>query len=343
MAAEDVVPVPLNALFRRVFSEEPRATRRLKGDGSVRELYRMAAASSTVVGVWNPHHPQENTAFLSFTRLFRRHGLPVPAVRADDPGSGAYLEQDLGDMTLLAWLDQLGSRRWGEEALAVYRQVVSFLPFFQVVAGTTADWSVCYQGEEFDGPAMMRDLRYFEREFLEPMCAEHADLSADFERFVESLAHWPRDCFMYRDFQARNVMLAGSEPWFLDYQSGRRGPLPYDIASLLFDSAVCMPEEVRKHLLEVYLRGLGRFYPVDRDRFLIAFPGFCLLRILQALGAYGFLSRHRSKRHFLARVPTALSNLRWLRQHWPDQLPRLRSLWDTVAMLQDRPDLWSLR
>jgi aminoglycoside/choline kinase family phosphotransferase len=144
---------------------------------------------------------------------------------------------------------------------------------------------------------------------------------------------------MYRDFQARNVMLVCGDPWFLDYQSGRRGPLPYDVASLLFDGAARMPPEVREILLDDYLQRLKKRRSFDLDSFLATFPGFALLRILQALGAYGYLSRRRSKRHYLARIPAALRNLEWLARQWPADLPELSRLWRTVEELQQQAHL----
>jgi aminoglycoside/choline kinase family phosphotransferase len=317
----------------------PSAVQLLKGDGSQRELYRMHGAGTTVIAVWNPHGPAENSAFVGLTGHFRRHGLPVPAIVAAALDAGAYLEEDLGDLTLLLWLEGQRDDRWSEATLEMYRKVVQYLPRFQAMAGASVDYDLCYQGKDFDAEAMLGDLRYFEQEFLDPFAKGHPDVHHDFTELATCLDLYPRDSFMYRDFQARNVMLVAGEPWFLDYQSGRRGPAPYDVASLLFDGAVEMPETTRQALLDVYLDAMEEAHPLDRGAFLAAFPGFALLRILQALGAYGFLSRHRSKRHFLRRVPAALRNLDWLARHWSARLPGLVSLWRAIEELQQQPHL----
>ncbi len=315
---------------------------RLKGDGSQRELYRLHGAGTTVVAAWNPNATAENAAFVGFSYHFRRHGLPVPAIVAKALDAGTYLEQDLGDVTLLSWLGAQGDTHWREGAPNVYRKVIQFLPRFQVVAGASLNYALCYQGREFDATAMLGDLLYFEREFLEPFGPGHPSLRQDFADLADYLDRYPRDCFMYRDFQARNVMLVAGEPWFLDYQSGRRGAAPYDVASLLFDGAVGMPEGTREALVEAYVSAMRKVYPLDMEAFRRAFPGFAVLRILQALGAYGFLSRHRLKRHFLSRVPAAFRNLEWLARHWPPQLPKLRSLWRAIEQLRQQPHLCHL-
>ena len=336
-----MLPLPLRALFVNAVGEEPDAIEKLKGDASRRELYRLGSGSATLIGVWNPHGAPENAAFLGFSRGLRRHGLPVPSIRAMGHGGAAYLEQDLGDVTLLSWIDDHGDDRWTRETIGMYQQVLEYLTLFQTVPGGV-DYSLCYQGQEFDEGAMMRDLRYFEREFLEPFLPQHLDLTEDFAQLTSALGRCSRDGFMYRDFQARNVMLVGEAPWFLDYQSGRRGPLPYDVASLLFDGAVSIPAEVRGILLAAYLEKLKRRRPFDRQAFLTTFPGFALLRILQALGAYGFLSRQRARRHYLARVPTALRNLEWLGRRWPADLPKLPGVWRTVGEFQQQAHLHHL-
>ncbi len=121
-----------------------------------------------------------------------------------------------------------------------------------------------------------------------------------------------RSYFLYRDFQSRNIMLREGRPYFLDYQGGRRGALQYDIASLLFDGKADLPPELRQHLLEHYLDSLAGFIELDREAFLQHYYAYVYVRIMQALGAYGFRGFYERKPHFLQSVPYALKNLRWL-------------------------------
>ena len=137
-------------------------------------------------------------------------------------------------------------------------------------------------------------------------------LENDFSRLTKFLLTANHDYFLYRDFQSRNVMLRDGQPFFLDYQGGRKGALQYDIASLLYDGKADLPPELRQELLDHYLDCLAGFIPVDRDAFMEHYYAYVYVRILQALGAYGFRGFYERKAHFLQSVPYALKNLRWL-------------------------------
>jgi hypothetical protein len=151
------------------------------------------------------------------------------------------------------------------------------------------------------------------------------DLEVDFGRLTRFLLSAPRDYFLYRDFQSRNVMLREGKPFFLDYQGGRKGALHYDIASLLYDAKADLPPALRHSLLEHYLARLADFAPLGRDEFMHHYYAFVYIRIMQALGAYGFRGFYERKPHFLQSVPFALKNLRWLLEHTelPLALPTL--------------------
>src|SRR5205807_2191730 len=131
--------------------------------------------------------------------------------------------------------------------------------------------------------------------------------------------------FLYRDFQSRNVMLNRGNPYFVDYQGGRKGALQYDIASMLFDAKADLPPELRQHLLDRYLKALSGYTLVTRDEFMRYYYAYVYVRIMQALGAYGFRGFYERRAHFLQSVPYALKNLRWLAHNAevPIELPTL--------------------
>src|SRR4029077_20378016 len=135
-------------------------------------------------------------------------------------------------------------------------------------------------------------------------------LEDDFGRLTEFLLSARRDYFLYRDFQSRNVMLHDGQPFFLDYQGGRKGALQYDIASLLYDAKADLPPELRQQLLDYYLERLAEFIDVKREVFMEHYYAYAYVRILQALGAYGFRGFYERKPHFLQSVPYALKNVR---------------------------------
>jgi aminoglycoside/choline kinase family phosphotransferase len=274
-------------------------------------------------------------AFLEFSRHFRRHGLPVPEIYAEDLDHGAYLEEDLGGTTLFEFLS---TNRVGEsiapQAEEAYRKVVAVLPRFQIEAGRDLNYEVCYPRDSFDRQSIAWDLNYFKYYFLRlaGIPFNEQALEDDFDRLTNFLLSADRNYFMYRDFQSRNIMLRDGEPFFLDYQGGRKGALQYDIASLLYDAKADLPPALRQQLLDLYIDTLGDFIKVDREAFLQHYYAYVYVRILQALGAYGFRGFYERKAHFLQSVPYALKNLRWLSHNvkLPIALPTLMEAFNSM-------------
>src|SRR5258706_2111708 len=306
----------LKTLFERHFHAPAERVQPLQGQlgGSGRKIIRLANKDASAIGILYDVR-EENVAFVEFSKHFRRHGLPVPEIYGEALGDGAYLEEDLGDTTLFEFLSK---NRWGEsinaQAVDAYRKVVAMLPRFQVEAGRDLNYKVCYPRGSFDRQSISWDLNYFKYYFLRlaGIAFNEQALENDFGRLTKFLLSAPRDYFLYRDFQSRNVMLRDGEPFFLDYQGGRKGALQYDIASLLYDAKADLPPELRQQLLDHYLDALSGFVALDRDAFLQHYYAYVYIRIIQALGAYGFRGSYERKAHFLQSVPYALKNLRWL-------------------------------
>src|SRR5258706_5537365 len=306
----------LRKLFERHFHSPPDRVLPLQGElgGSGRKIIRLANDKASAIGILYGVR-EENAAFLSFSKHFRKHGLPVPEIYGEDLDHGAYLEQDLGDTTLFEFLSKNRTGdNIGPQALEAYRKVVAVLPRFQVEAGRDLNYKVCYPRDSFDRQSITWDLNYFKYYFLRlaGIAFNEQALENDFGRLTKFLLSAPRDYFLYRDFQSRNVMLRDGEPFFLDYQGGRKGALQYDIASLLYDAKADLPPELRQQLLDHYLDALSGFIALDREAFLQHYYAYVYIRIMQALGAYGFRGFYERKAHFLQSVPYALNNLRWL-------------------------------
>jgi aminoglycoside/choline kinase family phosphotransferase len=319
----------LKQLFEQRFHIPAENVHPLQGQlgGSGRAIVRLAGQGLSAIGILYSVR-EENVAFLEFSRHFRRHGLPVPEIYAEDLSQGAYLEEDLGDTTLF---EHLSANRTGAsiapEAIEAYRKVVAVLPRFQVEAGRDLNYKVCYPRSSFDRQSIAWDLNYFKYYFLRLSGVPFNEqaLEHDFARLTKFLLGASHDYFLYRDFQSRNIMLRGGEPFFLDYQGGRKGALQYDIASLLYDGKADLPPELRQELLDHYLDCLSGFVTLDRAAFMEHYYAYVYVRILQALGAYGFRGFYERKAHFLQSVPFALKNLRWLAHNvkLPIALPAL--------------------
>jgi aminoglycoside/choline kinase family phosphotransferase len=331
----------LKTLFEQHFGAPPVTVQAVRSDlgGSGRKIIRLSNERASAIGILHDVR-EENVAFLEFSRHFRRHGLPVPEIYAEDLSQGAYLQEDLGDTTLYEFLT---SRREGEnipqDVVNAYRRVVGTLPCFQVTAGRDLNYRHAYPCARFDERSIGWDLNYFKYYFLRlaGIPFNESDLEKDFARLTKFLLTADRDYFLYRDFQSRNIMLRDGLPYFIDYQGGRRGALHYDIASLLYDAKADLPQALRQELLDRYIERLGSLIPITHDAFMRHYYGYVYIRIMQALGAYGFRGIHERKPHFLQSVPYALRNIRWLLHNaeLPIVLPALTATFQNM-LAQDK-------
>jgi aminoglycoside/choline kinase family phosphotransferase len=326
----------LQKLFEQHFRTPAARIQPLQGQlgGSGRNIIRLTGDKISSIGIlYNVR--EENAAFLEFSRHFRRHGLPVPEIYGEDLNHGAYLEEDLGDTTLFEFLSK---HRTGEniapDVVEAYRKVVAVLPRFQIEAGRDLNYKVCYPRGSFDRQSIAWDLNYFKYYFLRlaGIPFNEQALEDDFDCLTNFLLSANCDYFLYRDFQSRNVMVREGRPFFLDYQGGRKGALHYDIASLLYDAKADLPPELRQQLLDLYIDKLGGFVETSSEAFLHHYYGYVYVRILQALGAYGFRGFYERKAHFLQSVPYAMKNLRWLLHNvrLPVALPTLMEAFNSM-------------
>lgn len=306
----------LEKLFEQHFHAPAERVQQVQGElgGSGRKIIRLSAKGRSAIGILYGVRG-ENVAFLEFSRHFRKHGLPVPEIYGEDLDHDAYLEQDLGDISLF---DLLRNNRKGEtiapQVVEAYRKVIATLPRFQVEAARDLNYKVCYPRGSFDRQSISWDLNYFKYYFLRLAGIPFSEqsLEDDFNRLTKFLLSAGRDYFLYRDFQSRNVMLRNGNPYFLDYQGGRKGALQYDVASLLYDAKADLPPELRQQLLDHYLETLQAYVDLKAEQFMQHFYAYVYIRIMQALGAYGFRGFYERKVHFLQSVPYALKNVRWL-------------------------------
>ena len=304
----------LKELFGRYSGADAQSVTRLTAAGSNRVYYRLGTPDGkTVVGVEGTN-PDENRAFLVIGRHLRAAGLPVPEILAVSDSGMCYLLQDLGDESLFGLMES--AREGGSYSpsqTALLEKVMRLLPDLQFKGGDGLDYSVCFPCESFDRRSIFWDLNYFKYSFLKATGLEfhEARLEDDFEKLATVLlADSPYNTFMYRDFQARNVMVLDGEPWFIDFQGGRRGPVEYDVASFLWQARAAYPASLREHLIDTYIESLGRYRKVDAATFRKGLMHFVLFRTLQVLGAYGFRGYFERKQHFIESIPQAIGNLK---------------------------------
>lgn len=342
------VAADLRPLFEKHFQEPPERIEPLEQElgASPRKLFRLSARDRTAIGVFYDVRA-ENVAFIEFSKHFRRHGLPVPEIYGANLERNVYLEEDLGDTTLYQLLtaNRHGGRP-SRETMQAYREVVALLPRFQVEAGRDLDYGVCTPRSRFDRQSILWDLNYFKYCFLKlaGIPFDEQGLEEDFQRLALFLVDADAGYFLYRDFQARNVMMREDRPFFVDYQGGRRGALQYDIASLLYDAKADLPADVREELLESYLEALSRFIELDRTAFMRHYEGFVWIRIMQALGAYGFRGLYEGKGYFVESIPYAVRNIAGLLAdtRLPIELPALMATFRSMVESEELKTLPAL-
>ena len=355
----------LSVLFQSCFGCRPASIDEIPACGSYRRYYRLRASEKavgapcagpaatvppTVIGAWNADK-KENAAFVSFARSFRQQGLPVPEIFAVDEVSDIYLQEDLGseslyDLVARQWLpmleaadkESLPAPAFPEALKDVYRQVLSSLIDLQIAGKDCIDYAKCTPCPAFHRDAIHWDLNYFKYFFLRLLRVpfDEQALEDDFRAFSAYLLETPCEYFLYRDFQSANIMLKDGQPYFIDFQGGRRGALQYDPASLLFDAKTRLPREVRTELTAFYVDRLAARIPLDKEAFEARYQGYTLCRLLQALAAFGLRGVVEHKPGFRESIPPALAMIRDLLDDWqiPIDLPELKACLERMQSVE---------
>lgn len=290
---------------------------------SSRKYFRIFHGDRTFIGTYSPD-TRETTAFVTFARHFKGQGLNVPEVHTVSDDLLYYIQEDLGDVTLHDLLMKVKQDGMLADAKDYYLKTIDHLIKLQRDGHTGADYSVCVPRPVFDRQSILWDLNHFKYYFLKTsgLPFDEQELEDDFAELADSIAAIPNDCFMFRDFQSRNIMLREDELYFIDFQGGRKGPPQYDLASLVFEARVDMDVELRKELVKYYLDSIGLENKSDRDQFRKNFYRVAIIRILQALGAYGLRGSIEKNVIFMQSIPIGLKNLHCvLRNAGPDDLP----------------------
>lgn len=310
-------------LYRERFSAEPESCVPIAGSASNRRYYRLSGTGNSCIGVVGTDI-RENEAFLKIADHFRAKGINVPEVYAVSEDRMAYIQEDLGRVVLFDMLGQ--ARKTGEDmdrVDALLCKTMSILPKIQYEGADGLDFSVCYPQPSFDRRMVMFDLNYFKYCFLKPSGVEFDEvaLQDEFEEFADHLLEEDTDTFLYRDFNARNIMVCGNDPYFVDFQGGRRGPVYYDVASFVWHARAGYPEASKQMMLDSYLDALTAYRTVERAAFVERLDLFILFRLLQVLGAYGFRGLVEHKANFVTSIPAAISELRGMLERFSARYP----------------------
>lgn len=332
----------LSQIFEKATSQKVENEVQMTVSGSNRKYYRLTNGSETMVGVVGTS-AEENIAFIEMSKHFTSKGLPVPKFIGASDDNLLYLQEDLGDTLLFDYIKKgRQTRLFGSGEKNMLHKTIELLPKFQVIGAQGFDFSVCYPQPEFNKRSVLWDLNYFKYCFLKPVGLDFQEnrLEDDFDTLADSLLAVSSETFMYRDFQSRNVMIKDENPYFIDYQGGRKGPVHYDVASFLWQAKAQYGSELRDDLLNTYLKSLKKYMDFEEAEFRATLDLFILFRLLQVLGAYGFRGYFEKKPHFLQSIPYAMENLRELMLHADfTTFPYLRQVLNEMLDLKQFKDV----
>ena len=329
------------AELTRSIGESPNEILPIAESGSARKYFRIVTDNSSLIGTFSSNI-EENEAFLCFSKHFHDLGLNVPEVFAVNAERTCYLQSDFGDDNLFAHVQKAliansGPSTGSGTLITLYKKALSHLVKLQVLGHQGLDYSKAYPTERFDRQAIIDDLNYFKYYFVKPheeIDFNETRLGKDFEAFADFVSQAPCDFFMYRDFQSRNIMVKDGELYFIDFQGGRKGPLNYDVVSLLYQVKAQIPQAIRDELVNYYKAELSQYMSPEAVKFDTYQPYFVYLRLMQVLGAYGFRGLIQKKSHFIESIPYALKELKvWNETHPINQYPELQSIISQLSTL----------
>ncbi|MBR4088578.1 MAG: phosphotransferase, partial [Bacteroidales bacterium] len=305
----------LEKLFEQYTKQKPESIYELPSSGSNRRYFRISGSGITLIGAKGTSI-EENIAFMEIAKHFKLKGLPVPQVLCASSNNEFYLQEDLGDITLFNTIEQgRETSNFSPDEISLLKKTISTLPRLQFEGGKGLDYNICFPQPEFDERNVWFDFNYFKYCFLKTTGIEFSEIKLhdDLTKMAADLLEGGNEeIFMYRDFQARNVMLVDGNPYFIDFQGGRKGPLYYDLASFVWQAKANYPTSLKEELIETYREALKKYVDIPKETFYKKLRLFVLFRTMQVLGAYGFRGYFEKKPHFLQSVPFAIDNLRKL-------------------------------
>ncbi len=292
----------------------------IRTGGSDRQYYRVRKNRGPVVLMQCREDDPDLRRQVEYTRFFRKHSIPVPDLIDFDSEKMSASFEDLGDLSLYSWLK---CARAPEEIELIYGRVLDILVLFHTTAAKHVSECPLLRQRVFDYDHLRWETGYFLERFVGGVknirVKNLAAIEEEFHKLAVTVDSFSK-AIVHRDFQSRNIMIAkGWIPRVIDYQGARIGPPAYDVASILWDPYYRLDDEVRKRLLEYYMRQVN--LPLSHT----ILP--CRLqRHMQALGAYGYLSMIKGKNYFLKYIPEALRLLKEESGLTKDEYPELYRL-----------------
>ena len=298
----------------------------LSGDASTRRYFRLRGnGRSYVLALYPEAFEPDELSYLNVRTLLDSYGLPVPTTVDVDGARGVVLQEDLGDLTLQEKL-KLASDAERDD---LYREAVDLAAQLQLRAAQGAQKAACFH-IAFDIEKLSWELHYFLKHFVEGLreadlsVEDRAVLSEAFHQLSQEIASWPR-VLCHRDYHSRNLMPHAGKLYWIDFQDARMGPSSYDLASLLRDAYVDVPEGLSDELKERFRQQASPDEP--REVFRRRYDLMCVQRNLKTLGTFGYMATVRQNPVYLQYVPRTIEHSRKNLSRYPE----LERLWRTLA------------
>jgi aminoglycoside/choline kinase family phosphotransferase/dTDP-glucose pyrophosphorylase len=326
-------------VFRQVFPNiqvGPIYREHLKGDGSDRQWYRLNMDRKSMIlvdhGIKKTDRVDQADAFVNIGRHLFDRDLPVPQIYDGDTFAGYAFLEDLGNLDLQTTVQQTDNY---EKIIGMYRSVIQLLIKFSALGAERFDAAWTYQTSSYSKTLILeKECRYFVDAFLNAYLGLeiiYEDFKKEFDFIADKALEHALPGLMHRDFQSRNIMIKNDEFYFIDFQASRMGPIQYDLAALLIDPYVQLPQDIQTRLLGYCVEKLQADMNLNADNFRRCYRYCRLTRNLQILGAFGYLSRVKKKAHFEKYIPAAVRTLsRNLKKHEHKTLPKLTALVDMI-------------
>ncbi|MGB9436987.1 MAG: phosphotransferase, partial [Desulfobacterales bacterium] len=303
--------------FQRAFAASPSGQihrQKLKGDGSQRQWHRLTAADQSIImvdhGIRQTALTSEVDSFVHLGRHLYRQGVSVPKIYFHDTFSGLVFLEDLGDIHL----QQTVQSKNDSTVIDLYKAVIDQLIKLSRNGAVKFDRNWTFQTPDYNQELILeKECCYFLEAFLNGYLnykEQFIDFQADFIALADKALQYPTMGFMHRDMQSRNIMIKGRNIYFIDFQGGRIGPIQYDLASLLIDPYVELPDAIQARLIDYSIEVLAAQTELTPEKFLSCYHYCRLTRNLQILGAYAYLSKVKGKKHFERYIPAAVKSLR---------------------------------
>ena len=283
----------------------------LRESGSARQYYRIFLESSTAI-LCVSANTRENKTFIHLSHFLYKNGISVPEIYAVSNNYECYLLEDVGNEDFLQLLSGLERN---ENLKRFIGDIISQLVSFQQLPPNS--WKEIVEFQPLDEELISYDCCYALDNFFR-VCGKVFDeenLIAEFAALQEKLMAYPQPLWglMFRDFQSRNIMIR-EMPYFIDYQSSRRGPGIYDLVSFAWQAKANFSVQERSMIVDLYIGELKKRGIDAEEAVRINLPYWAMFRILQTLGAYGLRGLKEGKRHFIDSIPAAITNIKYLKE-----------------------------